>query len=167
MYSVFLAIMFIVMLTVPLTAQSAATGIAKDVARGASTARLSVEELCAKLTIDKVTAIMGKNFERRMDSEKTFKECKYGDSKDKQRVRYFSIGSSIMQEASWRKMVETGGKGKVTERDGVLVSHSKGNRFGPLDEIFFKDRQGHALYLRVNSKISEDQAVALAKAAMD
>ncbi len=84
-----------------------------------------------------------------------------------QRVRYFSLGSSILKEASWRKLVESGGKGKVTGRDGVLVGHYRGTRFGALDEIWFKDRQGHALYLRVNTKITEDQAVALAKAAMD
>ena len=74
---------------------------------------------------------MGKTFERWPDTEKLFQECKYGDSKDRQRVRTFSL------------------------------------KFGALDEIWFKDRQGHELYLRVNSKISEDQAVALAKAAMD
>ncbi len=151
-------------------AQSVATGIAKDAARGSKTARLSVDALCAQLTLDEVTAIMGKHFARRPDTEQLFQECKYGDSKDKRRVRYFSLGSSIVKEASWRKMVESGGKGKVIERDGVLVGHSRHSRgkgFGDLDEIWFKDRQGHALYLRVNSKITEDQAVALAKAAMD
>ncbi len=149
-------------------ARSVATGIARDVAQGSKTARLSADALCAQLTLDEVTAIMDKNFERRPD--KLFQECKYGDSKDKQRVRYFSLGSSILKEAGWRKMVESGGKGKVIERDGVLVGHSRHSRgkgFGDLDDIWFKDRQGHALYLRVNAKISEDQAVALAKAAMD
>ncbi len=149
-------------------ARSVATGIARDVAQGSKTARLSADALCAQLTLDEVTAIMDKNFERRPD--KLFQECKYGDRKDKQRVRYFSLGSSILKEAGWRKMVESGGKGKVIERDGVLVGHSRHSRgkgFGDLDEIWFKDRQGHALYLRVNAKISEDQAVALAKAAMD
>jgi formylglycine-generating enzyme required for sulfatase activity len=151
----------------PAHAQSAATSIANDAARGSQTARLSVDALCAQLTLDEVVAIMGKTFERRPGAEESFRECKYGDSKDKQRVRYFSLGSSIVNEASWRKMVESGGKGKVTERDGVLVGDYRGNGFGALDEIWFKDRQGHALYLRVNTKITEDQAVALAKAAMD
>jgi hypothetical protein len=136
--------------TRPARAQRAATGIAQDAARGPKTVRLSVDALCAQLTLDEVTAIMGKDFERRPD---------------KQRVRYFSLGSSIVNEPSWRKMVESGGKGKVTERDGVLVGHHRGNGFGALDDIWFKDRQGHALYLRVNAKITEDQAVALAKAA--
>ena len=161
-----LVLAIIATLTPPAYAQSVATGIAKDAARGSKTARLSVDALCAQLTLDEVTAIMGKNFERRPDTEKLFQECKYGDSKDKQRVRYFSLGSSILKEASWRKMVESGGKGKVIERDGVLVGHSRGNRFGT-DSIWFKDRQGHAMYLSVNSGITEDQAVALAKAAMD
>ena len=128
---------------------------------------MSVDALCALLTLDEVTAIMGKNFERRPDSEQLFKECKYGDSQDKQRVRYFSLGSSVVSEANWRKMVVSGGKGKVIERDGVLVGHARGDRFGALDTIWFKDGRGRALYLQVNAKITEDQAVALAKAAMD
>ena len=167
MHIVLLALAIIATFTAPAHTQGAATGIAKDAARGSKTARLSVDALCAQLTLDEVTAIMGKNFERRPDSEQLFRECQYGDSKDKQRVRYFSLGSSILTEASWRKTVEAGGKGKVTERDGVLVSHSRGNVFGALDDIWFKDRQGHALELNVNSGITEDQAVALAKAAMD
>ena len=167
MHIVLLALAIIATFTPPAHAQSAATGIAKDAARGSQTARLSVDALCAQLTLDEVTAIVGKTFERRPDTEQLFQECKYGDSKDKQRVRYFSLGSNIMNEASWRKMVESGGKGKVTERDVVLVGDYRGNGFGALDEIWFKDRQGHALYLRVNAKITEDQAVALAKAAMD
>ena len=165
MHIVLLALAIIATFTAPAHTQGAATGIAKDAARGSKTARLSVDALCAQLTLDEVTAIMGKNFERRPD--KLFLECKYGDSKDKQRVRYFSLGGSIVNEASWRKMVESGGKGKVIERDGVLVGHHRGNVFGALDDIWFKDRQGHALYLRVNAKITEDQAVALARAAMN
>ena len=130
--------------TPPAHAQSAATGIATEAARGSKTARLSVDALCAQLMLDEVTAIMGKNFARgRPDTEQLFQECKYGDSKDKQRVRYFSLGSNILKEASWRKMVESGGKGKVIERDGVLVGHSRHSRgkgFGDLDDIWFKDR---------------------------
>ena len=166
MHIALLVLAIIAALTPLAHAQSVATGIARrDAAQGSTTARLSADALCAQLTLDEVTAIMGKNFERRPD--KLFLECKYGDSKDKQRVRYFSLGSSILKEAIWRKKVESGGKGKVTERDGVLVGHSRGNVFGALDEIWFKDRQGHALYLRVNAKITEDQAVALAKASMN
>lgn len=162
-----LALAIVATFTPTAHAQGAATGIARDAARGSRTARLSVDALCAQLTLDEVTAIMGRNFERRPDGEQSFKECKYGDSTDKQRVRYFSLGSNILTEASWRKMVESGGKGTVTERDDVLVGHSRGTGFGPLDDIWFKDRQGHAVYLRVNAKITEDQAVALAKAAMN
>jgi len=156
--------------TPPAPAQSAAIGSAKDAVRGSETARLSADALCSQLTLDEVTAIVGNDFERRPDAEQLFRECKYGDSKDPQRVRYFSLGSSLLKEASWRETVESGGKGKVFERDGVLVGHSghaRGKGFGDLDEIWFKDGQGHVLYLRVNSKITEDQAVALAKAAMD
>ena len=161
--SVLLALAIVATFTPPAHTQGEAAGIAKDAARGSKTARLSVDALCAQLTLDEVTAIMGKDFERRPDAEQSFQECKYGDSKDKQRVRYFSLGSSIMKEAGWRNTMESI-KGKVSERDGVLVSHS--NR-GALIEIWFKDRQGHALYLRVNSGITEDQAVALAKASMN
>lgn len=167
MYIAFVSLALITAFTPPAHAQSAATGIARDAVRGSNTTRLSVDALCAQLTLDEVTAIMGKNFVRRPGAEKSFQECKYGDDKDKQRVRYFSLGSSILTEASWRKLVESGGKGKVTERDGVLVGHYRGSGFDALDDIWFKDRKGHALYLRVNSKITEDQAVALAKAAMD
>jgi hypothetical protein len=168
MHIVLLALAIMATFTPPAHAQSAATGIAKDAARGLKTARLSVDALCAQLTLDEVTAIVGKNFERRPDTEKLYQVCKYGDSKEKGklRVRYFSLGSSILKEASWRKFVESDAKGKIIERDGVLVSHFRRNKFGT-DSIWFKDRQGHALELNVNSGITEDQAVALAKAAMD
>ena len=165
MHIALLALAFIAAFTPPAHAQGGATGIARDAARGSKTARLSVDALCARLTLDEVTAIMGKNFERRPDTEQLFQECKYGDRTDTQRVRYFSLGSSIANEASWRTAVGSGPKGKVTERDGVLVGDYRGNGFGALDDIWFKDWQGHALYLRVNAKITEDQAVALAKAA--
>lgn len=167
MHIALFALALITTYTAPAFAQSTAPGIAKDAARASKPARLSVDALCAQLTLQEVTAIMGKNFERRPDTEKLFQECKYGDSKDRQRVRYFSIGSNILKEENWRKFVVSGGKGKVIERDGVLVGHFGGNGFGALDEIWFKDRQGHSLYLRVNAKVTEDQAVALAKAAMD
>lgn len=162
-----ISLAIIAMLTTAAHAQSAAPGIAKDAAHASPFARLSVDALCAQLTIDEVTAIMGKDFVRRPETEALYQECKYGDSKDKKRVRYFSLGSNIVKEKGWRKMLESGRKGKVTERDGLLVSHYRENVFGPLDEIWFKDKLGHALYLRVNAKITEEQAVALAKAAMD
>lgn len=152
----------------PAHAQSAATGIAKDAARGSKTARLSVDALCAKFTLDEVTAIMGKNFERRPDKEKLYQGCTYGDSREKgkRQIRYFWLGNSSLKEAGWRKFVESEAKGKVIERDGVLVSHFRRNKFST-DSIWFTDRQGHALELNVNSGVTEDQAVALAKAAMD
>jgi len=152
----------------PAYAQNAATGSVKDVVRGAETARLSVDALCAQLTLDEVSAIMGKNYERRPDTEKMYQVCTYGDSKEKGklRVRYFSLGSSRLMEAGWRKFVEFAGKGEVIERDGLLVSHFRRKKFGT-DSIWFLDRQGHALELNVNSGITEDQAVALAKSAMD
>jgi len=147
-------------------AQIAATGVVKEVARGPRTAPLSADALCARLTLDEVTAIMGKNFEHRPNT--LYPGCKYGDSKEKGKlqVRYFTLGNSRLKEASWRKFVETEGKGKVVERDGVLVSRFRGNKFGT-DSVWFKDRQGHALELNVNSGITEDQAVALAKSAID
>lgn len=132
--------------------------------------RLTVEQLCAKLTPEKVQAIMGKHYVRQERGEALFIECKYGDSKEKgsMPVRYFSLGSyqRSMTEASWRKQIEGKGKGKVTERDGVLVGDRLGNGFGSLDTIWFKDKSGHPLYLTVNLAVTEDQAVALAKAAM-
>ena len=147
-------------------AQGAATGVAKEAARGPRTVPLSAEALCAKLTLDEVTAIMGKNFEQRPHT--LYPGCKYGDSKEKGKlqVRYFTLGNSSLKEANWRKVVESEGKGKVVERDGVLVSRFRGNKFGT-DSIWFKDRQGHALELNVNSGVTEDQAVALAKSAID
>jgi hypothetical protein len=147
-------------------AQGAANGVAKEAARGPRTVPLSAEALCARLTLDEVTAIMGKNFERRTNA--LYPGCRYGDSKEggKRQVRYFTLGNSSLKEASWRKFVESGGKGKVIERDGVLVSRFRRNKFGT-DSLWFMDRQGHALELNVNSGLTEDQAVALAKAAID
>ena len=151
----------------PAHAQGAAAGIAKEVARGSKAAALSVEALCTRLTLDEVTAIMGRNFERRADTGTSYPACKYGDSRGsgKQQVRYFSLVSSRFEEAGWRRFVAEA-KGKVVERDGVLVSHFRRDKFGT-DSIWFKDRQGRALELNVNSGITEDQAVALAKSAMD
>lgn len=164
---VFLALAIIATVT-SAHAQSTATGSAKDVARGPRTALLSVDALCAKLTLKEVTAIMGKHFERRPDKDKLYQACTYGDGKEKAalQVRYFSLGSSRLKEAGWRKFVEVDAKGRVVERDGVLVSHFRRNKFGT-DSIWFKDRLGNALELNVNSGVTEDQAVALAKAAMD
>ena len=138
---------------------------------GPGGSRLSVAQLCAKLPPEKVQAIMGKKFQRRNKGEDLFQECKYGDSTEKgsMPVRYFSLGSYALssKEAGWRKQIEGKGKGKVTERDGVLVGDRNGNGFGTLDTIWFKDRSGHPLYLTVNAGVTEDQAVALAKAAMN
>jgi len=162
-----LTLVVITMVT-PALAQNAATGFAADAARGSQAALLTVDALCAQLTLDEVTAIMGKNFERRPDTEKVYQVCKYGDNKEKGKlqVRYFTLGSSRLKEAGWRKFVEVEAKGQVIERDGVLVSHFRRNKFGT-DSIWFKDRQGHALELNVNSGVTEEQAVALTKAAMD
>jgi hypothetical protein len=133
--------------------------------------RLTVDQLCAKLTLEEVQAIMGRDFQRREKSEALFLECKYGHKTEKGRtlVQYFSLGSYFKNstEASWRKQIEGNGKGKVKERDGVLVGDRVGNGFGTLDTIWFKDRSGHPLYLTVNAGVTEDQAVALAKAAMN
>ncbi len=147
-------------------AQGAATRAAQEAARGPGTVPLSADALCARLTLEEVTAIMGKNFEKRPHT--LYPGCKYGDSKEKgkMQVRYFTLGNSRLSEASWRKFVESEGKGKVVERDGVLVSRFRGNKFGT-DSIWFKDRQGRALELNVNSGLTEDQAVALAKSAID
>ena len=132
--------------------------------------RLSVEQLCARLTIEKVQALMGKHYTRREKGESLYLECKYGDSREKgsMPVRYFSLGSYNVKtsEASWRKEIEGKGKGIVSARDGVLVGDRLGNGFGTLDTVWFKDKSGHPLYLTVNSGVTEDQAVALAKAAM-
>jgi len=124
----------------PAYAQSVATGIARDAAQGSKTARLSVDTLCAQLTLDEVTAIMGENFARRPDTEQLFRECKYGDSKDKQRVRFFSLGSNILKEASWRKMFESGGKARslcamaywwaITAETALAPSTRSGSRIG-------------------------------------
>jgi hypothetical protein len=152
----------------PALAEDAATGLGKDAARGMKKERLSVEALCAQLTLAEVTAIMGERYERRPEREKLYQRCEYGDGQEKGRlrVRYFSLASSRVSEAAWRKFVEVDAKGKVVERDGMLVSHLRRNRFGT-DSVRFKDRQGHELELSVNSGVTEEQAVALAKAAMD
>jgi hypothetical protein len=129
---------------------------------------LSVDALCAQLTLAEVTSVLGKNYQRKPDRDMPYQVCTYGDSKEagNLKVRYFSLGSSRLTEASWRKYVISDAKGKVVERDGVLVSHFRKDKFGT-DSIWFKDLQGHALELNVNSGITEDQAVALTKAAMD
>ncbi|MEI6808244.1 MAG: hypothetical protein WCN95_05940 [bacterium] len=149
-------------------AQNTITGSVTHAVRGSKPARLSVAALCAQLTLDEVTAIMGDNFERRPESEGKPQVCEYSDrlEKGKMKVRYFTLGNSILTESGWQNFVETEAKGQVIQRDGVLVSHLRKHKFGT-DSIWFKDRKGHALELNVNSGITEDQAVALAKAAMD
>jgi len=159
---IFIVFVLIAMLA-PTPAQCATNSNPKKVK-----AKLSVDALCTQLTLTEVTAIMGNNYARRPESEQMYQVCTYGDSteKGKMKVRYFSFGSSRLQEAGWRKFVEVEAKGKVVERDGVLVSHFRKDKFGT-DSVWFMDRQGHALELNVNSGVTEDQAVALAKAAMD
>ncbi|MBU0483889.1 MAG: hypothetical protein KKB30_05180 [Proteobacteria bacterium] len=153
---------------ITLHTQGMAAGTKKDAGHGSKTTGLTTDELCAQLTLDEVNTIMGKKFERRLDTEKLYQGCTYGDSTEKGRlqVSYFSLGNSRLQKESFRKFVESEAKGKIVERDGLLVSHFRRNNFGT-DSIWFEDRQGHALELNVNSGISEDQAVALVKAAMD
>jgi len=152
-------------------AQSATADSSKAPIRASSAYRLSVAQLCAKLSLEKVQKIMGKHYQRREKGEELFQECKYGDGKEKSSmtVRYFSLGSYALgkKDASWRKEIEGKGKGKVTERDGVLVGDRQGNGFGPLDTLWFKDKSGHPLYLTVNTGVTEDQALALAKAALN
>jgi hypothetical protein len=152
----------------PAPEPGAATSIAKEVQRGSKNLRLSLEALCARLTLAEVVAVMGEGYQRRPEREKLSQACTYGDGKEKGKlpVRSFSLESSRMTEAGWRKFVEVTARGKVVERDGVLVSHLRRDRFGT-DSVWFKDRQGHALELNVNAGVTEDQAVALAKAAMD
>ena len=149
-------------------AQSAITGSVTHAARSTKPARLSVAALCAQLTLEEVTVVVGDTFERKPEAEGLPHVCKYGarQEKGKMKVRYFTLGSSTLTEAGWRHFVETEAKGEVIQRDGVLVSHLHKQKFGT-DSIWFKDRQGNALELNVNSGITEDQAVALAKAAMD
>jgi hypothetical protein len=153
---------------IPAHAQSSAAGMAPGAVRAQRTAHLSVDALCARLPLEEVSAIMGAHYVRMPEKDKLYRACTYGDSKEdgKLQVRYFSLGNSSLQEAGWRKFVEAESKGKVIERDGVLVSRIRRNKFGT-DSIWFKDRQGHVLELNVNAGVTEDQAVALAKAAMD
>lgn len=165
----FMAFAIIATLFTPLAhAQNTISGSVTKAVRGPKPALLSVAALCAQLTPDEVAAIVGDNFERRPASEGMPQVCEYSDrmEKGKMKVRYFSLGNSILTEAGWRTFVETEAKGQVIQRDGVLVSHLRKHKFGT-DSIWFKDHQGHALELCVNSGITEDQAVALAKAAMD
>lgn len=68
-HRVLLALAITAIFTAPAHAQGAATGTARDAARGSKNARLSVDALCAQLTLDEVTAIMGKDFERRPGPE--------------------------------------------------------------------------------------------------
>ena len=165
-------ILFFVLIAIaalpPAYAQTPATSIAKKIEKVPRAPLLSIDALCAKLTPAKVTAIMGPNFVRMPDRDKLYQRCTYGDSKEKKAmgVRYFSLSSSRLNAADWRKFVESDAKGNVIERDGVLVSHLRRNKFGT-DIVWFKDREGNALELNVNSGVTEDKAVALAKAAMN
>jgi hypothetical protein len=149
-------------------AEDAATSLAKEAAAGPKTPPLSIEALCARLTPDEVAGIVGKKFVRRPEKDQPSLVCAYGDGTEKgaMPVRTFSLANSRLQEAAWRRFVEVQAKGKVVERDGVLVSHLRRDRFGT-DSVWFRDRQGRALELQVNSGVTEAQAVALARAAMD
>lgn len=167
MYRIFLSLMIIITFTQGCS-ESEGDKVAQNMAPNSDAAPLSVQTLCAQLTLDEVTAIMGQNFEHRVDSDNLLQECKYSDSKEnsKMKVRYFSLANSRLKESGWRQFVETTAKGKVIERDGMLVSHIRNDKFGT-DSIWFRDQQGHALELNVNSGVTEEQAVALASAAMN
>lgn len=147
---------------------TAAAAHAAEVQRGARRAPLPVAALCARLTPAEVASILGPRFVRRPEKDLPTQVCAYVDGKEKgpMPVRSFSLGSSRLTEAGWRKFVEVQAKGKVVERDGVLVSHFRRDKFGT-DVVWFKDREGNALELSVNAGVTEAQAVALAKAGMD
>lgn len=76
-------------------AQSTTADSSKVPLRASSAQRLSVAQLCAKLSLVEVQAIMGKHYQRREQGEDLFQECRYSDSKEKSSmtVRYFSLGS--------------------------------------------------------------------------
>lgn len=76
--------------------QTPAGSIAKKIERGTKAPLLSIDALCAKLTPEQVTAIMGSNFVRMPDRDKPLQRCTYGDSKEKgaMGIRYFGLGSS-------------------------------------------------------------------------
>jgi hypothetical protein len=158
--------LFAAVVTAPDPAPAAAH--AKDLQDGAKNAPLPVEALCARLTPAEVAAILGPRWVRRPEKDLPAQVCAYADAKEKgpMPVRSFSLGTSRLTEAGWRKFVEVQAKGKVVERDGVLVSHFRRDKFGT-DVVWFKDRQGNALELSVNSGVTEAQAVALARSALD
>ncbi len=149
-------------------AQDTAKSIAKDVMTAKRMPPLSIEALCARLTVEEVAAVVGAHFQRKVEEGKLYQGCAYADSKEKGKlgIRYFRLVNSHLGEAGFRRLIEKDAKGKVVTRDGMLVSHDRKDRFRN-DTIWFKDGQGRALELIVNSGVSEDQAVALAKAALN
>lgn len=149
-------------------AQDAAKALAKEAMTSKRLPPLSIEALCARLTQDEVAAVVGAHFQRKPEKDALFRGCTYADSKEKGSVpvRYFRLVNSHVSEAGFRRTVEEVSKGKVISRDGVLVSHIRRNKFAT-DTVWVRDGQGRALELSVNSGVSEDQAVALAKAALN
>ena len=83
-------------------AQNTITGSVTHAVRGSKPARLSVAALCAQLTLDEVTAIMGDNFERRPESEGKPQVCEYSDrlEKGKMKVRCNYSGGIPRRDAS-------------------------------------------------------------------
>jgi len=168
MHKVWITLAIMLAVAASAQAETTASRIAKETAHGPKSARLSIAALCAQLTLDEVSAIVGQQFVRQPEKEKLYSACSYGDSNESGAIktRYFSLANSALQETAWRHFVEAEAKGKVVVREGLLISHLRHDKFAT-DSLWFQDRQGHALELSVNAGVSEDQAVALAKAALD
>jgi len=151
-------------------AQDAAKTFATEATKPKRLAPLSIDAPGARLTQDEVTAVLGAHFQRKPEKDAVFKGCTYADSREKgaMPVRYFRLVNSPLTEDSFRRTVEefSRGKGKLVERDGVLVTRFRNNKFGT-DIVWLMDKQGRALELSVNSGVTEDQAVSLAKAALN
>ncbi len=151
-----------------LHAQDAAKAVAKEVLNPKRVPPLSIEALCTRLTLDEVKAVLGAAYVRKPEKDALFGSCTYGDGSEKSAmpIRYFKLSNSKVDDAGFRRIVEGVGRGKVVERDGVLVSHLRRNKFGT-DTVWFMDREGRALELAVNAGVSEDQAVSLVKLALN
>jgi hypothetical protein len=168
MHKLRIGLAILLVLAVSAQAETTAHRIAKETTPGHKLPRLSIAALCAQLTQDEVSTVVGQHFVRQPEKEKLSSACSYGDRKETGalKTRYFSLANSILSATAWRHFIEAEADGKVVIRDGLLISHLRRDKFAT-DSVWFQDRQGHALELSVNAGISEEQAVALAKAALD
>jgi hypothetical protein len=128
---------------------------AGEAAPPTTTRVLSADEACAAVPAAAVAAGVGAAWPRAVDLSGG---CRY--QSPFAATSTITITGTPLGADAWRTQVTRTG-GQVTDHGGVLVADYGGDGFGPLDELWWTDADGHALVMRVDYGVTLDQALAV------